>query len=526
MRKTLLYTLACIYSINPNFASDNQATENFTNQQSYYSNALYKAEKYFLNKDFCNAIKEMNKVPFDDFNSQNILLEVFNPNFFCKITEPFVQYIYNNNIAEDLTKQSWFKALSMIPIMVDAFKNFNGYDNENFTEIASFILALQNAKKVAHAYSLVSDKITIGKEICNLGLSYPVAFIELLNKYLNVYKPKLPEKIGRASFDKNLFMEAIKGNDKIQSIPVSTSFFVATSSEQHPDGFIKELVHLTSLTIYKSDLYGTLIAYGDRSGPTYRGIRVYQLKENESIEKFIEEAKESLYSPILNYSFLESFKSIKKNLIEEIPIMQQLGDYCGFQSCAELNKFASTLFAVMDSIRSKFEKPLDLNSALETAKLFVYEYHTQQMNGFREHTLLELIEFEKQHPNLIDTSFFKEVSLAEQRYGGKIVKNEFGITNNSLESYVYYLKQKRYKKREFSKNQHEKITDSIYKIISMFKKLDNDFNEELLEKMNKLDQKIILCHAIGFTEATKAYWDKHLRREELLKNPFYSANNE
>jgi hypothetical protein len=511
------------------------------------STILVEAQTAFLHSDFKSAIQSMNSMNLDDFPSQSLLVSTFNSGFFDVISVPFVQYLHDNNHGEDLLQHSWFKALSLIPQIISAFET---HDNANYTQPDRFhsakekLICLAKAKELAHVYGLIEESVDINGTDFKLELSFPGVLAKKTMAHGSIFAQEFSFKQSPKYFNPERFLRDRKHHGSEEHHAVDFQLHPLTLSlnlkeyelVQLPSGisvpFIKEFVHLTSVVICESYQYGSLIALGDRGGNTkYRGVQIYQATNTAAIKEFITQIGDSLDKPIDEQDFSKLLKSLNVNLVHEIPCMEQLRGYCGFQSAGELNEFSLSLFSAMHNVHSKLGTPLCITDALETGSQIVFPYHLSQINNLRKSVLQETIDTLVQYPGVtIGQSFFDDLHLTEQRYDIPSTYRYHPQTSTRSSSdippaYQHYLKQQRYPRQTFTDHESLQITEAMDKLFSMFKKLNNDFDDELLFDMDTLDNKILSCYSMGFQDATTHHREAAMQDIELSRNnPFLLSN--
>ncbi len=520
------------------FILEHGAELGITSASEEATRRIFAARDAFLLKDFEAAIRHMNQVDLDSFYSERVLIETFNPRFFEEISLPFVMYLFDKNIGEELLGQSWFRALAMIPSVIQAFESLSQESDagkEKFHATRQRITCFAKCKQVAHAYGLIGETVRIdGGVDYKLGLSYPGVLTQMTREHGANFAHRVqpPKKRGRALLDQGLFLSARQNGVQgliLEAVPISLSLSsreATTTSNGVTTLRPVERVHLVSLVTCDSPTYGLLLALGDRGGQTkYRGVQIYRVQNRAGIQEFLGQVRDSLYSPIQNNQFSDLLRPLALSVVDEIPGMEQLRSYCGFQSAGELNEFSLSLFAAMHGVRSCRGTPLNLGDALETAKGFIYDYHIGQMNTFRVSVLGEAMGFLAEHPRLgVGQSFFDDLKLVEERYGcrSQHLVSQGSVQNSPLPAaYAYYLKQQRYpSSQQFLPHQLAQIETALTQLFSMFKRLGNDFDESLLFDMKALDKRLRVCHSIGFERAEAFYFDRESRKRELsTRNP-------
>ena len=151
------YFLVFIWFCSGIYASDfSKAELGITSASEEATRRVFAARDAFLLKDFEAAIRHMNQVDLDSFYSERVLIETFNPRFFEEISLPFVRYLSDKNIGEELLGQSWFRALAMIPSVIQAFESLSQESDagkEKFHATRQRITCFAKCKQVAHAYA-------------------------------------------------------------------------------------------------------------------------------------------------------------------------------------------------------------------------------------------------------------------------------------------------------------------------------------------------------------------------------------
>jgi hypothetical protein len=136
-----------------------------------------------------------------------------------------------------------------------------------------------------------------------------------------------------------------------------------------------------------------------------------------------------------------------------------------------------------------------------------------------------LVYFLNQNPEIqVGRNFFEDLCFMADRYQLSEVLgfNRADWQRSSFPSvYQQYLKQERYPVRVFSPEALIQVENASMSLFLSFKYSKQDFDEERLEELSELDDKIALCYTAGFPVAELHYRNAQMTQHELIgKNPF------
>ncbi len=365
------------------------------------------------------------------------------------------------------------------------------------------------------------QKTLLNQKIENeeFALAHKISMLQssaLLAKYqlpLDTNTEDLQNKRKKIEQDTLEQTEILRAESKLIIEKLRSEFAKSQQNEVEPTPLeVTTDVHFSALTLYQSQAYGTLMALGNvGAGSEYTGIQIYKLKKelDPIITIHIAEDKSLPHD-----KYLELLESSKGELLVEIPILEQLGGYCGLRSAAELNEFSCLFFQILEDTDPK---KLDLDQILEQT----HHLHLEFINFSREkiggQLLKKLTSIGKGIELRLSDEFFQDLLAQSKRYNlsEKFIKSMIEFMEECdipvvfpQACYQNYLLNERYHLTSnpitgvVQQHYQDIIDQQCNRLIVLFHKLSSDYDSDQLDQLEDLDFKINNCILYGYEQAT------------------------
>ena len=495
--------------------------------------------------DISNAIALLNDISKQELEAYgDLLLPVLNPQFFAEHADVIAAWLAQYNDIAALLEKPWFKALPLVPEMIVALQKQQAHANADLQEIIAAFTNILKLREVAHLFGNFTPTCQYRTQEFTLERSYPKTFNTLTTAarlcFFSDIKA-LPQQIfpdmPKAMQQKLRYLNDKTVDAAITPINVVTNVTTTHLRVDPKTGIYSDETseaHLSAVCFFAPEFGPRLMAIGNvGAGTDYSGIKIYSYKA-DALELVKDELANSENVPINHNRYLTILHNLKGSLIYEVPVLEQLHGYCGWQSAAELNEFNRLFFKAYscvtlmpfgdtDTIIQYGLMPFAQTMMVRKPSIIVEQafyiaktIHVNLMQFTREQAATELLQSLHNNPKLITIpdTFFQDLLVSAKRHNLSkefIHKLKQFMLNRGVSITMPIAIYHAYLKSRYASNQAEPevlsdleqqiICAQHDKLIANFFHLQNDYDDEQLALLRMQDDTLQGCFLYGYQRA-------------------------